>query len=212
MGTEPDVAVRLATIRRMQRRAKHASQRAHRALAMEEPPPLTMWRRIAVVYWKWVRWPFFVWFRQRGVWLFVALGALYVTVAVVLGSRWVLATQFMLGYADPFAPKSDLDLGPGQQCLAIILRFAGWIAVPAAVGSTAGLLAAEQKRLLYTRDPESTPTQSKTSRFLLWIFKMITWPIKWVVWPFVWPFIWPFVYLFRCLDRRVVVSPDEQPL
>jgi hypothetical protein len=184
-------------------RAERASGRARLALAMEWPevPPLTIWRRIAVVYWKWVRWPFFVWFRKRGVWLFVVLGALYVAVAVVLGSRWVLAAQFLLGYADPFAPKDDLRTD--QQSLAIVLRFAGWIAVPAAVGSTAGVLAAEQKRLLYTRDPESTPTRSRTSRFLLWIFKMIAWPIKWVVWPFVWTFVCPFVCLFRCIGRRV---------
>ncbi|WP_328503640.1 hypothetical protein OG828_37015 [Streptomyces sp. NBC_00457] len=203
MGTEPDVAARLAAIRRMQRRAERASRRAYLALGMTDPPPLTMWRRIAVVYWKWVRWPFFVWFRHRGVWLFVALGAMYVTVTVVLGFRWVLAARFMLGYADPFAPKGDLHLRPVQQFMAIVLRFAGWLAVPAAVGSAAGLLAAEQKRLLYTRDPESTPTRSRTSRFLLWIFAVITWPIKWVVWPFVWPFVYPFVYLFRCLGRRV---------
>ncbi|MER7203858.1 hypothetical protein [Streptomyces sp. CB01635] len=43
MGTEPDVAVRLAAVRRMQRRAERASGRARRALAMEEleVPPLT---------------------------------------------------------------------------------------------------------------------------------------------------------------------------
>jgi len=203
MGTEPDVAVRLATARRMQRRAERACRRARRALVMDEPevPPLTIRRRTADAYWKWVRWPFFVWFRQRGVWLFVALGSLYVAVAVVLDSRWALAAQFMLGFADPFAPK--VDLRTDQQSLAIVLRFAGWIAVPAAVGSAAGLLAAEQKRLLYTRDPESMPTRSRTSRFLRWTFRMITWPIKWV--------IWPFVCLFRCIGRRVHRAKGGQP-
>ncbi|MFF7048219.1 hypothetical protein ACFY94_07650 [Streptomyces griseorubiginosus] len=159
-------------------------------------PPETIWRRIVDLSAEWWRWPFFVWFRERGVWLFVALGGFYVTTAVVLGCRWAQAAQIMLGYANPFDPKVALD--PGQRYLAILLRFAGWIAVPAAVGSTAGLLAAEQKRLLYSRDPEEQLKLSRTDRSLLWTFKTLTWPIKWVIWPLiVWPFIvFPFVFVF----------------
>jgi len=108
----------------------------------------------------------------------------------------------MIGYANPFDPK--VALHSGQRYLAIALRFAGWIAVPAAVGSTAGLLAAEQKRLLYSRDSEERPKLSRTDRFLLWAFKTVTWPIKWVVWPlFLWPFVvYPIVFVFTCSPRR----------
>ena len=57
----------------------------------------------------------------------------------------------MIGYQNPFNPPWRLE--GYQQGLAIALRITGWIMVPAAVGSAAGLVIAEQLRRLFNADP-----------------------------------------------------------
>jgi hypothetical protein len=63
------------------------------------------------------------------------------------------ATQDMIGSANPFSPPKGFHAG--QQDLAIILRFVGWILVPATVGATAGLIAKESRFRSFNQ-PENT--------------------------------------------------------
>ncbi|WP_310726221.1 hypothetical protein [Streptomyces sp. N2A] len=142
------------------------------------------------------------------------LGALYLATAIVLGGSWGLAAQFLLGYEDPFKPKQHLR--SGQQGLATLLRFAGWIAVPATVGASAGLLVNFQKEEIFNQDPRTLPKRLWIDRFSSWLTKWVVWmplkwvvwmPLKWIIWPFIWPLVFPLVRASQSILRSVHKVP-----
>lgn len=104
--------------------------------------------RVADAVRMWWSRPLVRWFRMRGIYAFVFAAALYVATGFAIS--FSCAAQFMIGYQNPFDPPWHLE--GYQQGLAIALRITGWIIVPAAVGSMAGLVLAEQLRRLFNAD------------------------------------------------------------
>ncbi|WP_033821249.1 hypothetical protein [Kitasatospora sp. MBT63] len=123
------------------------------------PPPgaTRWWNRFTTGFLKWWKRPLFIWFRRSTFWVFVFVALFYLATSWSLG--WSLrsfnrAAQYLLGFANPFHPAPAL--GTAQQAMAITLRVFGWILVPATVGATAGVWAAEKLRRLFSGQNSQT--------------------------------------------------------
>ncbi len=121
------------------------------------PPPgaVGWWDKRETAIRRWWKRPLFIWFRHSAFWVFLFVALFYLATSWSLTPGWGLnlrsfnlAAQYLLGYANPFHPVPAL--GTIQQAMVITLRVFGWILVPATVGATAGVWAAEKLRRLFS--------------------------------------------------------------